>query len=146
MSANTRLLLNALLRLVFLGFALWIALGGEAALPGAPMVTRVGVVLLFLGLSILLGEVAMQRDHLSMLLKLIRAGSSARRDDREAVDILIQGLSSSEAQVRERALHHLRRLTGQNLPADAQRWQAWWAAHREGFAAADAPAGPAPGA
>lgn len=142
MSPTTRLLLNALLRLLFLGFALWIALGGEVALPGAPMVTRIGIVLLFLGVSILLGEVAQQRDHMSALIKLLKgAVPGARRDDREAVDILLQGLSSRDAGVREKAHHHLKRLTGQDLPPDAAAWQGWWAVHREGFEARGAAAG-----
>lgn len=143
MSPTTRLLLNALLRLAFLGFALWIGLGGEAALPGAPLATRIGLMLLFLAVSILLGEVAQQRDHLGALLKLLKGmAPGAKRDDREAVDILLQGLASKDPAVREKVHHHLRRLTGQDLPPDPEAWRAWWAVSRETFQAPASAADP----
>ncbi len=145
MTPTSRLMLNALLRLTLLGFGLWIALGGEAALSGAALPTRIGLVVLFLSVSILIGEVGQLRDHLGALLKVLKGAAGGRRDDREAVDILLQGLSAPDPEVRERAHHHLVRLTGQQLPPDPERWQAWWAAHREGFVARGGAAGPSPG-
>src|SRR5262245_7215052 len=92
---------NALLRLLLLGFRMWIAFGGEHAL-NAPMATRIGVVLLFAALSIVLGEIAQQREHIGLIMKMLRAGGANRRDDKEAIDILIQGLSAREATTREK--------------------------------------------
>ena len=132
MTATARLLVNAALRLLLLGFAMWIAFGGEAAL-SAPIATRIGIVLLFAALSIVLGEIAQQREHIGLVMKMLRAGVANRRDDREAIDILIQGRSAREAATREKAHHHLKRLTGQDMPAEAALGQAWWAANRDAF-------------
>lgn len=133
MNPTGRLILNAVLRLTLLGFAMWIAFGGETALPAAHWATRLGLVILFASASILLGEVAQQREHLGLMLKVMRAGSPQRRDDKEAIDILVQGLSSQEADAREKAHHHLKRLTGQDMPPEPALWQAWWAANRDAF-------------
>jgi hypothetical protein len=137
-TATARLIMNAALRLMLLGFAMWIAFGGEDALK-APIATRIGIVLLFAALSIVLGEIAQQREHISLVMKMLRAGVANRRDDKEAIDILIQGLSAREAATREKAHHHLKRLTGQDMPAEAALWQAWWAANRDAFQAPAAP-------
>ena len=89
MSPTIRLLVNALLRLTLLGFAMWIAFGGESAMPGVHAATRIGIVVLFAAVSIVLGEVAQQREHLGLMLKVLRAGGPGRRDDKEAIDILV---------------------------------------------------------
>ncbi len=44
---------------------------------------------------------------------------------REAVEILIAALDSPDAQVRQRSVLHLERLTGQQLGDDAQAWRGW---------------------
>jgi hypothetical protein len=131
--------MNALLRLMLFAAAMWIAFGGETSLAGAHVVTRLALVILFTAVAIVLGEVAQQREHMGMLLKLMRAGAPSRRDDKEAIDILLQGLSAKDASTRDRAYHHLKRLTGQDLPAEPALWQAWWAANRDAFQAQPTP-------
>ena len=135
MKPTGRLLVNALLRLVLLGFGMWFAFGNDA-LPGAPLVSRAAVVMLFVAVAVLVGEMGQLREHMGMLLKVLRAGTAGpgKRDDRDAIDLLIQGLSSGDVVTREKALHHLRRLTRQDLPAEPALWQAWWAANREAYA------------
>jgi hypothetical protein len=51
------------------------------------------------------------------------------------VDILIAVLGARTPAVRERALQNLERLAGQELGPDPTAWEAWWAQHRDGFAA-----------
>ena len=135
MTSTSRLLLNAVLRLILLGLGMWFAFS-ESSLPGAPLVSRAAIVVLFVALALLVGEVGQLREHMGLLLKVLRAGAPGRRDDREAVEILIQGLSAAEGPTRERAHHHLKRLTGQDLPPDAAAWQVWWDANRETFSSA----------
>jgi hypothetical protein len=132
-SPTSRLIVNAVLRLILLGFGMWIALADSALPPGTSMITRVGLVIVFLALSILVGEIGQMREHMGMLLKVLRAAQPGRRDDKEAVDILIQGLASPDAGTREKAHHHLKRLTGLELPAEAAAWSAWWKQNRETF-------------
>ena len=139
MNSTYRLVMNALLRLLLFAGGLWIAFGGETALSGAHVVTRLAFVILFTAVAIVLGEVAQQREHLGMLLKLIRAGAPTRRDDKEAIDILLQGLTAKDASTRDRAHHHLKRLTGQDMPPEPALWQAWWAANRDAFQAQPSP-------
>ena len=143
MSLKTRIVLNALLRLAFLGIAGWFAFGGEQALPDAHMVTRISLVALAIGVSILLGEAGMLRTHFDMLLAALRAGTAATaagattggapRDDKAAIDVLVRALGSREASTREKAHKHLRRLTGQDLPEDPESWNRWWAANRDAY-------------
>lgn len=133
MKPTTRLLVNAFIRLLLLGFGMWIALADSALPAETSMITRVGLVVAFMALSILVGEVGQMREHMGMLLKVLRASQPGRRDDREAIDILVQGLSSADQGTRERAHHHLRRLTGVDLPAEAAAWAAWWQQNRETF-------------
>ncbi len=134
MSPTRRLLANALLRLVLLGFGMWFAFS-ETALPGAHLVSRAALVMLFVAVALLIGEMGQMREHMGALLKVLRAGGAGggKRDDRDAIDLLVQGLSSKDPGTRERAHHHLRRLTKQDLPAQPALWQAWWAANRDAY-------------
>jgi hypothetical protein len=133
-SPTSRLVVNAVLRLFLMGSGLWIAFSPDA-LPGAPLFTRAALLMLFVSVAILLGEMGQLREHMGMLLKVLRAGAGqGKRDDRDAIDLLIQGLSSQDASTREKAHHHLKRLTRQDMPAKPELWQAWWAAHRESYA------------
>jgi hypothetical protein len=141
-SLKSRILVNALLRLVFLAVAGWFAFGGETALPGAPLFTRIALVVLALGVSILLGEVGMLRAHFDMLLAALRAGTASAaasgagavpRDDKAAIDVLVRALGSREPSTREKAHKHLKRITGQDLPEDPQAWGRWWSENRESF-------------
>lgn len=133
MNVSSRLVVNALLRLMLLAGAMWIAFGGDTALPNVHVVTRLGLVILFAAVSIVLGEVAQQREHMAMLLKFLRAGAPTRRNDKEAIDILLNGLSVPDQATREKAHHQLKRLTGQDMPPEPALWQAWWAANRDAF-------------
>lgn len=144
MTPTKRILLNAALRLVFLAIAGWFAFGGDYALPDAPMVTRIALVVLAFGISILLGESAILRTNFDMLLSALRAGTAATaggaaaatpRDDKAAIDVLVRALGSREASTREKAHKHLKRLTGQDLPEDPDAWNRWWNANREAFTA-----------
>jgi hypothetical protein len=135
---ETRLIVTFLLRLALLFFAAWIALKPDS-IEGADLVVRIGLAAQFLVLSIFVGEVVALRSHLSMLLHALRTatsggtGEEAKRDDRAAVDILIRALDSREANTREKAHKNLKRLTGQDLPADRAAWEAWWKEHRSEF-------------
>jgi len=133
-SPNRRLIVNSLLRLVLLGFGMWFAFS-EQALPGAHLLSRAALVMLFVAVAILIGEMGQIREHMGLLLKVLRAGGAGgvKRDDREAIDLLVQGLSSPDSVTREKAHHHLKRLTRQELPAQPALWQAWWAANRDAY-------------
>ena len=142
MTPTRRILLNALLRLVFLAVAGWFAFGGEEALPGAHVLTRAALVILAFGVSILLGEAAMLRTNFDLLLAALRAGTSAvaggataavPRDDKAAIDILVKALGLPHAAAREKAHKQLKRMTGQDLPEDHDAWNRWWSANREGY-------------
>jgi hypothetical protein len=61
-SPTRRLLANALLRLVLLGFGMWFAFS-EAALPGAHLVSRAALVMLFVAVALLIGEMGQMREQ-----------------------------------------------------------------------------------
>jgi|SoiMethySBSTD1v2_1073268.scaffolds.fasta_scaffold2946595_2 hypothetical protein len=75
----------------------------------------------------------MQRDFKEVLDAFRTFHSEARgtRSDavaqREAIEILIGALASSDPVVRESSAQHLRRLTGQDLGPDAAAWRRWLA-------------------
>ena len=80
--------------------------------------------------------------RLDELLTDVRFGSGTRRD-RDAVDILVTALRTSDERARETALRTLRKISGLDLGPDAGPWEIWWRAARKTFVRA--PAG-APGA
>lgn len=148
MSPAARLIIAFVIRLLLIFFAGWFALA-ESALPAdTHIVSRMGLALLFLIASILVGEVANLRMHFGMLVNAIRAARGGEGGDgpseatpadpneakRQAVDELIRALNTDKADVRDMVHGHLMRLTGQDLPADPAAWEAWWSSHRETFA------------
>lgn len=135
MSDTTRLVVAALLRLTLLGFGMWIAFAPGALPEGTPVVTRAAFTMLFVVAALLFGEMVQLKEQFGMLQKLLKAtgGGPGKRDDREAIDLLIRGLSAPDPDTREKAHHHLKRLTQQDMPAQPELWQAWWAANRDAF-------------
>ncbi len=164
MSPVTRYLVVVLVRLLLIGAAAWFAFGADPLGPATPLVSRLALVLAFLLLSIVLGEVDRLRTHFGLLLAALRsaplaagtpgsregvvaeaaraaagdpalAGAAGPRDDRASIDILVKALHTRDDATRGRVHAHLKRLTGQDLPADPRAWEAWWTAAREGFQA-----------
>lgn len=153
MSPTVRLVVSLFVRLLLLFFAGWFAIADSALPSDASVVSRVGLSLLFLIASLLVGEVSTVRLHVGMLLGALRkvsGGAGAVSDAvakqigtqavpptagsvRESVDILIKALGANDADTRQKAHAHLRRLTGQDLPPDAERWRAWWSKARDTF-------------
>ena len=130
MNIQTRLLITYVVRLVFLFFAVWVALMPDA-LPGAHLLLRIGLVALFLVFSILVGEVFRLHTQFEMFVRALRSAGvkvsdDGGRNDREAVTILIRALSSREEATREKAHRNLVRLTGQDLPPEKAVWERWW--------------------
>ena len=150
MSPVARVLVVALVRLALIFFAGWFAFREDALGAGASTVSRMGVVLLFLVVSILVGELDKLRTHFGLLVGALRAaGSSGGRaaaaaaaasalggetaDPRASVDILIRALATDDVETREKAHKHLVRLTGKQLPPELALWERWWQENREGF-------------
>lgn len=162
MSPVTRYLVVVLIRLLLIVAAGWFAFAPDALGDGAPLASRLALVLAFLLLSVLFGELDRLRTHFGLLLAALRSGGGAagtttraasealdaalrmgpglegaaaepKRDDRASVDILIKALSTRDADTRARVHAHLRRLTGQELPADPKAWASWWAGARADF-------------
>jgi hypothetical protein len=129
---------NAIASLVvqgtLLAFAVYVALSRDA-FPGATTLARAGVIATAFAAIFLAGEVERLRAQVRTLT-LVAAGAlggAFPRDDRSAVDLLVRALSSEDAAVREKAHKNLLRITGKELPADAQAWRTWWESAREGF-------------
>lgn len=152
MSPVVRLLIVTLVRLAMIFFAGWFAFNEEALGAGVPMVSRIGLVLLFLVASIILGELDKLRTHFGLLIGALRAAggqggaaaaavatagldtpSAAQADPKASVDILIRALGVDEGLTREKAHKHLVRLTGKNLPAELALWERWWQENRDGY-------------
>jgi hypothetical protein len=66
------------------------------------------------------------------LLNDVRFGPGTKRD-RDAVDILVRALRTSDAGVRETALRTLRKLSGLDLGDEALVWETWWSGARSTF-------------
>ena len=138
--------MGAFVRLVLLAYGVWFAIWENALGPDVPMVSRVGIVILFLVLSILVGEISQMRMHLSLLargaLQAARSGQLGvpaegtpmpAADARQPVEILLQALKTTEGETQIKAHTHLKRLTGQDLPLDSGVWEAWWAKSKDTF-------------
>lgn len=123
-----------------LGFAIYFAFT-ESALPSATTAARIGLVVLFVVASFVVGEVSRVRTHVGALLAALRAGVAGAggvpRDDKAAVDVLVRALSAEDADVRVKAHRNLVRLTGKSFTMDPAAWQEWWKDAREGFVARD---------
>ena len=128
MKIESRLIASYAVRLVFIGFAAWVALA-PSALPGAHDVTKIALAALLVGFSVLVGELSRLRLQFELLVQALRT-VTGRPDrpgnEREAVSILIRALGSRDADTREKAHRNLVRLTGQDLPADRAAWETWW--------------------
>ena len=57
----------------------------------------------------------------------LATGEPTTAQKREALELLISALATSDLGVRSKAHAHLKRLTGQVFPADPAAWQAWLA-------------------
>ncbi|MDA1196032.1 MAG: hypothetical protein O2894_12740, partial [Planctomycetota bacterium] len=73
MSPIARVLITSLVRFALLFFAGWFAFAEDALGGEAPMVSRIGLVLMCLVLSILVGEVDRLRTHFGLLVGALRA-------------------------------------------------------------------------
>jgi hypothetical protein len=111
----------------WLGWALLArSVGGETAL------VSVGVGVAFLLCASLALEKDQLRAHAAEMMESLHSllfGKSYKRD-REAIEILLNTLESSDAAMSESAYAHLTRLTGQNFARDPSVWRSWWAAHQ----------------
>ena len=109
---------------------------GLAGLFGAGTIMRVVVVVLCLyTLALILERERMAQDFKNVLgafREFHKQQGQASSDGhvpesqkREAIEILISALESQDASVRDKAHQHLKRITGQQLPADPASWRAW---------------------
>ncbi|MDJ0974285.1 MAG: hypothetical protein QNJ98_07490 [Planctomycetota bacterium] len=146
MNPAARLIIAFVIRLLLIFFAGWFALAESAMPEGTHIVSRIGLAMLFLIASILVGEVSNLRMHFGMLVNAIRAARGGGEESvpdasppdpneakRKAVDELVRALRTDKADVRDMVHGHLIRLTGQDLPADPAAWEAWWSKSRDTF-------------
>jgi hypothetical protein len=103
------------------------ALGGETAL------VSVGVGCAFF----LCASLAIEKDQLRVhaaetmeSLHTLLFGKSYKQD-REAIEILLDSLENADSSASDTAHAHLRRLTGQNFAKDPKVWRSWWTAHQK---------------
>ncbi len=157
MSPLVRVLVMAAVRLGLLFYAGWFAFAPEALGEGTSMVSRIGLVLVCLMLSILLGEIDRLRTHFSLLVGALRSaggGSAASqaaasvsaaaaaipladegsKDPKASVEILIRALAAPDLDTVSKAHKHLQRLTGKDLPPEHALWQRWWQENRDDYA------------
>ena len=131
MRVETRLVVVFVVRLVFIGLAVWMVLAPDA-LPGAHWILRAALCATFLVLSVLVGEMATLHTQFELFIRALRAAGvqvkeeDSLKADREAVAILIRALGSREASTREKAHRNLVRLTGKDFPPERETWEAWW--------------------
>ena len=132
-----RAVAGLLVQVALLALGAYVVFSSEA-LPGASIVARCAIGILFVVVGMLLAEVSRLRTHFGALISALQAGVSGgtKRDDRAAVDVLVRALSSDDADVRIKAHRNLVRITGQKLTMDPAAWQAWWAGARESFSGA----------
>lgn len=130
MNIQSRVVIVFVIRLVFLFFAVWIAVKPEA-IEGASLIARIGFVALFLVMAVMVGEVARLHTQFEMFIRALRSAGVKVQDDggktdKEAIGILIRALGSRDEETREKAHRHLKRLSGQELPPDPKAWERWW--------------------
>lgn len=146
----------AAVRLGLLFFAGWFAFKEDALGEGAPLLSRIGLVLVCLMLSIVLGEIDRLRTHFSLLVGALRAAGGGEgasqaasavgavaasipladegsKDPKASVEILLQALSAPDADTVAKAHKHLVRLTGKDLPPTPALWQRWWQENGDDF-------------
>jgi hypothetical protein len=131
--ATRNALAGAVLQLALLVLAVYVAVSPDA-FPGATTAARAGIVALAFSTIFLLLEVERLRVQVRTITVIAASAlGGVPRDDKVAIDVLIRALSSEDAGVRDKAHKNLVRLTGQDLPPDAEAWQSWWETAREGF-------------
>ena len=89
-------------------------------------------------LWILVRRAGRELRRMEELLTDVRFGAGTRRD-RDAVDILVQALRTTDARARETALRTLRKISGLDLGPDPVPWEQWWTAARPTFVRSGAP-------
>jgi hypothetical protein len=138
--ATRNALSSLIVQVVLLAFSVYVAVSPDA-FPGATTLARAGIVALSFGLILVALEVERLKAEVRALTVLAAGalGVQFPRDDRAAVDVLVRALSSDDPAVREKAHRNLLRLTGQDLPLDAEAWRSWWATARDGFTARKKP-------
>ncbi len=105
----------------------------------------VGSLLLIVGWQALsLRSVHRDLRRMEELLVDVRFGTGVRRD-RDAVDILVKALRTPDERARETALRTLRKISGVDLGAEPEPWEAWWRAARATFVRPGNQPLPAPG-
>jgi hypothetical protein len=103
------------------------AFGGETALVSA------GVGCAFLLCASLAIEKDQLRLHAAEMMESLHSllfGKSYKQD-REAIEILLNTIENPDTSVSDSAYVHLARLTGQNFAHDPAVWRSWWAAHQK---------------
>ncbi|MAE76055.1 MAG: hypothetical protein CMJ85_04185 [Planctomycetes bacterium] len=132
-------LLLILMGLAFVMLALFEILGGPVPSWMNPL-TRIGLGMLF----VYMAAVVFERQRLqSSFRDLLEAHEGFMqtiygkdyKKHRAAIDILIGTLRTEDAEVRGKVVDQLRRVTGQDLPEDAEQWEKWWRANKAGFSA-----------
>jgi hypothetical protein len=133
--SQDRALSLLVIQVLLLAGAIYVGVA-ESAFPGASPFGRAAIVVVCVAASFLAGEVSRLRLHFGALLKALEAGAAATapRDDRAAIDVLVAALGSANADVRAKAHRNLVKITGQDLPLDPARWNAWWSETRPRFA------------
>lgn len=137
----TRQVVALVVRLLLLGFGIWFGFVPAALPEGVHVVSRIGLFLLFLIASMLVGEVSSLRLHFSIMLSSIQAAKAQagqtradmKADPRLAIDTLVGALAADDEETREKVAMHLARLTGQDFGDDRAAWEAWWSAERPKF-------------
>jgi hypothetical protein len=131
--ATRNALAGVLVQAALLAFAIYVAVSRDA-FPGATTLARAGIVALAFGVIFLVLEVDRLRAQVRAIAVMLGAlGGQVPRDDRAAVDVLVAALRSTDPAVREKAHRNLQRITGEDLPPDADAWRTWWEGAREGF-------------
>ena len=128
--ATRNALAGVVLQVALLAFAVYVAVSPDA-FPGATTAARAGIVALAFATIFLLVEVERLRVQTRTVAAIALGG--VPRDDRAAIDLLVRALSSEDASVRAKAHRNLVRITGQDLPPDADAWRRWWEGARDGF-------------
>ena len=134
MTSKDRTLSLLVIQVLLIAAAIYVGVA-EGAFPGASPFGRAAIVVVCVAASFLAGEVSRLRLHFGALLKALEAGAvtTAPRDDRAAIDVLVAALDSANGDVRAKAHRNLVKITGQDFPPESARWRAWWAPIRDGF-------------
>jgi hypothetical protein len=107
----------------------WLArmLGGPEA------VSRFFLGFLFLYFAGIVKEKNHLRETLHAMVEMIKKHLAGRAQSSvaEAVQILVQALSSEDPETRQKVAARLQKLTGQDLGDDQEAWESWWKANKD---------------